>query len=210
MSITSNEQVIRNDSKDNDIRNISSCTVDTNDKKSEGENNKYQESLQDISDITDSIQNSSKNSIKSIDTEYSDTNNTSLSEINLNKSNISDEKNDVWNICENWHGLTGSSNTAEKCVCSQPTPKRTKTSYLDKCPEWDFIKNSKSFNLPLIINGSKCNPVKQGQLKINVHETCAFDSILQLVLSAIVAHPEYRNTIDSSSSDIFQLAKSIY
>lgn len=75
--------------------------------------------------------------------------------------------------------------------------------------EWDFIKNSKSSNLPLVINDSKCRPVKRGQLTMTIQETCAFDSILQLVISAIVAHAAYRNAIQSSSNDIFKLANSI-
>lgn len=211
--LTSSEQNITHDDlNENNINNSSIVSINE-EHKSEDENNKYREPpLQNISDIIDSIKSTSEISIKSIDTEYvADLHETSLSssEINLSKSNNLNEKDDVWNVCENWHGLTGSSNTVE---CSQQNvpKKRIKASYLDKCSEWDFIKNSKSsFNLPLIINGSKCKPVKQGKLIINIQETCAFDSILQLVVSGIVTHATYRNAISLSSNDIFQLAKSI-
>jgi len=86
--------------------------------------------------------------------------------------------------------------------------KRFKPSYLDKCPEWDYLKNTKSFNLPLLINGSKCKPIKQGRFVMTVQETCAFDSILQLVTNGIAAHATYRNAIQSSEG-IFKLARSI-
>lgn len=102
---------------------------------------------------------------------------------------------------------TNSFNTAAECR-EMPSTKRTKLSYLDKCSEWDFMKNNKSFNLSLMINGSKCKLVKQDQQIINIQETCAFDSILQLVVSGIVTHAAYRNALISSSNDIIQLAKS--
>lgn len=44
---------------------------------------------------------------------------------------------------------------------------------------------------------------------MTVQETCAFDSLLQLVISRIAAHEMYRNEIESSSDCIFQLAKDI-
>lgn len=44
---------------------------------------------------------------------------------------------------------------------------------------------------------------------MTVQETCAFDSLLQLVASGIATHAAYRNSIQSSSDDIFRLAKSL-
>lgn len=90
-----------------------------------------------------------------------------------------------------------------------PIKKRAKPSYLDKCLEWDYLKNIKSFNLSLIINGSKCRPIKKGQSMMTVQETCAFDSLLQLVASGIATHTAYRNAVQSSSDNIFRLAKSL-
>lgn len=42
-----------------------------------------------------------------------------------------------------------------------------------------------------------------------MQETCAFDSLLQLVTSAIATHVTYQNAVQSSSDNIFQLARSI-
>lgn len=73
----------------------------------------------------------------------------------------------------------------------------------------NYLKNIKSFNLSLIINGSKCRPIKKGQSMMTVQETCAFDSLLQLVASGIATHTAYRNAVQSSSDNIFRLAKSL-
>ena len=43
---------------------------------------------------------------------------------------------------------------------------------------------------------------------MTIQETCAFDSLLQLVASGIAIHAAYRNLIQSSD-DIFWLAKSL-
>lgn len=141
--LTSNEQNITHDDlNENNITN--SSTVSINEKyKSKDENNKYREpSLQNISDIIDSIKSTSEMSIKSMkDAEYAadnvNVNDTSSFEINVNKPNNLDEK-DVWNICENWHGLTKLSSIAQECL--QPLPAKRKASYLDICPKWDFVK----------------------------------------------------------------------
>lgn len=122
----------------------------------------------------------------------------------LNVSNVSDvhisneNENCIWNTCENWYGLVKSTNDINEpddiIKGSQELPKlkpkkRYKPTYLDKCPEWDYLKNIKSFNLPLIINGSKCKPLhmKREQL-LTVQETCAFDSLLQIIASGIAAN----------------------
>lgn len=160
--------------------------------------------------------------MKNDDIEYNidDKDSTGKRERELNASNVSDISNvNEWNTCENWHGLVNPINDMNKLddiiKCSQELPKskpkkRYKPSYLDKCPEWDFLNNIKSFNLPLIINGSKCKPlhIKQGQSLI-LQETCAFDSLLQIIASGIAANIEYRSAIESSSDKIFQLARSI-
>jgi len=136
-----------------------------------------------------------------------------LTDTDLSRSNLINEldKNtneNIWNIHENWHGLISSNNVADCLQVLLKSVKRFKPSYLDKCPEWDYLKNTKSFNLPLLINGSKCKPIKQGQFVMTVQEICAFDSILQLVTNGTAAHVTYRNAIQSSEG-IFKLARSI-
>jgi len=121
-----------------------------------------------------------------------------------NSNNTRDITHCLWNISENWHGLVSSTNEQEV-----PIKKRAKPFYLDKCPEWDYLKNIKSSNLPLIINGSKYKPIKREQSMMTVQETCTFDSFLQLVASGIATHAAYRNAIESSSDSIIRLAISL-
>lgn len=53
----------------------------------------------------------------------------------LNESN----DNHIWNICENWRGLIGSSNIINEPSQQVSKPKsRTNPSYLDKFPEWYY------------------------------------------------------------------------
>lgn len=69
--------------------------------------------------------------------------------------------NHIWNISENWQGLVRSNDIKNEQEDLKPAATiRSKPSYLNKCPEWDYLKNTKSLNLPMIINGSKCKPVK--------------------------------------------------
>jgi len=123
---------------------------------------------------------------------------TDLSRLNLTNKLDKNINENIWNIHENWHGLISSNNVADCLQVLPKSVKRFKPSYLDKCPEWDYLKNTKSFNLPLLINGSKCKPIKQGRFVMTVQKTCAFDSILQLVINGIAAHATYRNAIQSS------------
>jgi len=105
----------------------------------------------------------------------------------------------------------GSDKIANKCAEKHLKPiskKRIKSSYLDKYPEWDYLKNITSRNLPLIINGSKCKSMSKEGITMTVQETCAFDSLLQLVISGIATHT-YREAIESCNDDIFKLARSI-
>jgi len=124
---------------------------------------------------------------------------------NSNDTRDIDKTHCLWNISENWHGLVNSTTNEQEV----PIKKRAKPSYLDKCPEWDYLKNIKSSNLPLISNGSKCKPIKRGQSMMTVQETCAFDSLLQLVASGIATHAAYRNAVESSSDSIIRLAISL-
>ncbi|KAL0101003.1 hypothetical protein PUN28_019424 [Cardiocondyla obscurior] len=117
-----------------------------------------------------------------------DTNNSLITNSNndtaepLNKS-IKNYKNDIvdseeslsdcndkytWNITENWHGLVRSNGIKNECQedVKSIAKTRSKLSYLDKCPEWDFLKNIKSLNLPLMINGSKCKPITKGVVTV--------------------------------------------
>lgn len=187
--------------KHNDPENVSDISKENSDSNNVSSIYKKNNDNEDISDISMKI--CDVENVSDISEKNCDFKNVSYDvdfvKESLNESN--DKSSDTWNICENWRGLINSSNI--KNEYSQKVPKsvskkRTHPSYLDKCPEWDYLKNTKSLNLPLLINGSKCNAVKQKQLAMTVQETCAFDSLVQLVVSGIAAHETYRNEIQST------------
>ncbi|CAL1685163.1 unnamed protein product [Lasius platythorax] len=88
----------------------------------------------------------------------------------------------IWNTCENWRGKAESKCIAE--LNKSPVKKRAKLSYLDKCLEWEFIKDTK----PALKNGLFCDLVILGKLRLNVRKICAFDSLFQVIMSAIASN----------------------
>lgn len=109
------------------------------------------------------------------------------------------------NIRENWRGLIRESPDEQ---CSIPK-KRHKPSYLDKCPEWDYIKLARDQNIPLIRNGSVCKAVNVNNKVITIHETCAFDAVLHLVASGIASIKSYDDKIKFLENRTINLAVSI-
>lgn len=61
--------------------------------------------------------------------------------------------------------------------------KDKKPNYLTPCPDWDSA--NKTIGIPLLKNGSLCNATLIKSKEILVHETCAFDSIFQVIASGI-------------------------
>lgn len=52
-----------------------------------------------------------------------------------------------WIVCETWGGFNKNVKTIEND--ESPKQKRLKSTYLDNCPEWDFIKDSKIGRIPI-------------------------------------------------------------
>jgi len=50
-------------------------------------------------------------------------------------------------------------------------------------------------SIPLTSNGNLCEPVHCDGVKIIVKDTCAFDSLLQVIMSAIATYPSYKEAI---------------
>lgn len=109
------------------------------------------------------------------------------------------------NVYENWRGLIHQSSEAQ---CST-AKKRCKNSYLDKCPEWDYIKLSRDQNIPLMRNGSICKSVTIDKKIYSIHQTCAFDAILHLIETGIATIKNYENKITSLENCTINLALSI-
>lgn len=90
-----------------------------------------------------------------------------------------------------------------------PIKKRKKPSYLDTCPEWEYIKNTKILKLPAFKNDLLCEPVVMERFKLNLKRTCAFNSLFQVIMSAMASNQVYCETVEKSNNDIIQLALQI-
>lgn len=81
---------------------------------------------------------------------------------------------------------------------------------MDSCPDWNTDNLKSAVGLPLIRNGNLCNPIVIDKQTIVIHETCAFDSILQTVIAGLAMYQSYNTkTIDSANHTI-QLARKIF
>ena len=57
----------------------------------------------------------------------------------------------------------------------------------------DFFLRKK--NMKVLRNGSKCNSITIDQQKFYVHNTCVFDSILEIVANGFINYKTYANEI---------------
>lgn len=134
-----------------------------------------------------------------------------IDEISFEKTHHSMDKNipadNDWIVCETW----GSFNKNVKNIENDelPKPNRLKSTYLDNCPEWDFIKDSKIGRIPILRNGNISIPVNMGPYKLNMRNTCAFDSIFHVVVSGILNNRLYREKIISTNCPIIQLCYNV-
>lgn len=124
-------------------------------------------------------------------------------DIAIDSSDIVDTKNQLLdcNVCETWRGLVRQSPEEQCCVKT-----RRKSSYLDKCPEWDYVKLARDHNIPLMRNGNVCKSITIDRKVITITQTCAFDAILHLIASGIASIKFYENKINSSNNRTITLA----
>lgn len=103
-----------------------------------------------------------------------------LSALSSIANNNRDVSVDSLNQVEDWRGKT-----TQDIPTSQILPlKHSRPNYLDSCPDWSTDNVKSAIGLPLIRNGNLCDPVVIDKQTIVVHETCAFDSILQIVVDS--------------------------
>lgn len=68
------------------------------------------------------------------------------------------------------------------------------------------MPNSNAVGIPLISNGNLCEPVHFDGIKVIVKDTCAFNSLLQVIMSAITTYPSYKKAIRTIDFKILKLA----
>ncbi|KAK2578404.1 hypothetical protein KPH14_012736, partial [Odynerus spinipes] len=124
-------------------------------------------------------------------------------------SNIASECS-IWNSREEWGGKAKKEPKPIAESKESPVKKKIrKSSYLDTCPEWDYIKNTKISKLPLFKNGLFCQPVIMGDIRLNLKRTCAFDTLFQLVMSAMASNQVYYESLEKCTNRTVQLARKI-
>lgn len=84
-----------------------------------------------------------------------------------------------------------------------------KATYLDDYPEWDYVKSDVVVGIPIIKNGNLCGPIHINKLQLVIRETCAFDSILQIVMCAFASHCTYKTAMMNTDNPLLLLAQDI-
>ncbi|XP_017464962.1 PREDICTED: uncharacterized protein LOC108358253 [Rhagoletis zephyria] len=87
--------------------------------------------------------------------------------------------------------------------------RKSRLSYLEKCPNFDDLKNSSSIGLPLIINGNLCKPFKFEDSILSVNNTCAFDSICQIQMECMSTSSAYRRIVEAQQIGMARLNSQI-
>lgn len=106
----------------------------------------------------------------------------------------------IWNTCEDWRGKAEKESKRIAEPKESPIKKRAKPLHLDTCPEWEYIKDTKVSRLPAFKNDLFCEPVIMGKLRLNLQKTCAFDSLFQVIMSAMASNRVYCKILEKSTN----------
>lgn len=88
---------------------------------------------------------------------------------------------------------------------------RSKSSkYTKSKPNWDLIPMNKKVKIGCLVNESTKQTVyKKGRNKFKLSNTCAVDSPIQLIATAIAYNPAYRSSIKNENDGIFKITKAL-
>lgn len=129
-------------------------------------------------------------------------NNNTTAESIMDATDETMKTENMWNAVENWKGLTKQehnldsidANENEENNKKEPKNKKRKITYLDDCPDWDHMSTLQRITIPILKNGSLLKGTRCDDHFIVVRETCAFDSLTQILANAIATNPTYANT----------------
>jgi hypothetical protein len=142
---------------------------------------------------------------------------TSISAESLSRSEISFLKDtkigtstpNEWSVKEDWGGLTKHEEETTQTPIKEPKKKRSKLTYFDNCPDWEFIKDARASRIPVLMNGSTLPPVRIQGCDWNITETCAFDSIFHVVINGMAINEGYVHTLSESCCPLIKLAREV-
>lgn len=140
----------------------------------------------------------------------------SLSDDNTaHKVEKSIKSENMWNNVENWRGLSKKESSVDeidinkKQADQKDKKQKRKLTYFDDCPDWDHMPTLQRIMIPLLKNGSLLKGSRCGDHFIVVRETCAFDSLTQVVTNAIVTNSIYADITNTKNNNFCNFAKSI-
>lgn len=106
--------------------------------------------------------------------------------------NENDTAQDSLNEIENWRNKIKRKISVDE---NKKITKRVKQNCLTSCPDWDLITSHKTIGVPLLKNGNLCNATTIDKEQIVLRETCAFDSIFQVIANGIGLRDSYKTNI---------------
>ena len=91
------------------------------------------------------------------------------------------------------------------------TSKKRKTKYEgaqygDVCPQFEPSLQKYTW-LPVVSNGSRCEPVKAKECIRVLSNTCPFDSLFEIICMVVANNSSYAKQVEEMDSDIFSCAK---
>lgn len=123
-----------------------------------------------------------------------------VTEETLTMENINDINKSDFSMTSIVHDYSESLNEIENWrskikLDTQSISKTTRQNYLTPCPDWDFIDSERAISIPIMKNGSLCNATMMNKEHIVVRETCAFDSIFQVIANGTGMRKNYKKNI---------------
>lgn len=92
----------------------------------------------------------------------------------------------------------------------QKSIKPSNSKYTKSVPHWNLIPDSKKVQIGRLTNENiKQGLYKIGSKKYKLSNTCAVDTVIQLIATAIAYYPTYRCSIRNENDGIFQIAKAV-
>lgn len=87
-------------------------------------------------------------------------------------------------------------------------PRAKSSKYMGTVPNFDLIEIHKKVKIGHLVNGSLSKTsYKVGKISICLENTCAVDSIIQLIAVSYAYNSTYRSFVDNNSDQIFEIAK---
>lgn len=126
----------------------------------------------------------------------------------INKDSINEDKE---NISPNGKTRGNTEGIIEAKPLSENRSNRHRGRYSKPCPDIHLIygRPLRKRKDEVMKNGSKCDPVLINDKKIYVKNTCAFDSLIEILTTAYCNYSLFKQWIDENPENMFNICKKI-